>query len=300
MKVIRAKHMGLCFGVRDAIEVALVEAEKSPFTVLGDLVHNEGVLETLALAGVERSGSLDTVSNRRVMITAHGSSDRRRQQVIDAGHELLDATCPLVRNAHERLRRLVACGYHPVVIGRKGHVEVEGLIGDFPGADVLLSTEDVSRLRPHRRFGVVAQTTQPAQRVRQILADLRRRFPESEVRFEDTVCRPTKERQSDAEALSRLADVMVVVGGPNSNNTRELAATCRQSCERVYQVPGPELLERRWFEPGDTVGITAGTSTPDDVIVAVETRLLEWAGEKERLTDHAVDTRRGEALKTVP
>jgi 4-hydroxy-3-methylbut-2-enyl diphosphate reductase len=277
MKVVRAREMGVCFGVRDAIELALAEARDGPLTVLGDLVHNESVLNSLEEAGVRRSGTLAGVSTRRVMITAHGTSDLCRFELYASGRDVLDATCPLVRQAHERLRHLVSRAYHPVVIGVRGHVEVEGLIGDFPGADVVLSGRDVEAMEPWSRLGVVAQTTQPIDRVRHLVALIRARFPASDVRFEDTVCRPTKDRQQAAEELARAVDVVVVVGGAASNNTRELAETCRRFCERVHRVVSAGSLRRAWFGPEDIVGLTAGTSTPEWIIEAVEQRLEEWA-----------------------
>src|ERR1700761_2152339 len=134
MKIQLAEHYGLCFGVRDAIAQAEQLARSGPLTILGELVHNPIVRERLAWQGV-REGSLtvrDSVATPQVMITAHGASDAKRAEWRQAGFGVADGTCPLVRHAHEQLRLLVSLGYFPVVIGKPGHVEVEGLIGDFP------------------------------------------------------------------------------------------------------------------------------------------------------------------------
>lgn len=273
MNILRAAHLGLCFGVRDAIALAQREAAAGPVTVLGDLVHNETVLAGLRAAGVRLARSLDEVATPRVLITAHGAGDATRAAVRARGHSLDEATCPLVHHAHRALRELAAQGFHPVVIGQRGHVEVRGLTEDFPAADVVLTEADVDALpfRPH--FGVVAQTTQPVARVRTLVERMRARFPGAEIAFRDTVCQPTKQRQQAAEELARRCDVVVVIGGAHSNNTRELAATCARFCPRVHHIQTATELRPAWFRPADTVGITAGTSTPDATLTEVEAAL---------------------------
>jgi 4-hydroxy-3-methylbut-2-enyl diphosphate reductase len=270
----------MCFGVRDAIDLAVRESRRFPLTVLGELAHNEVVLRDLRAKGVEIASRADQARTRRVMITAHGASDRRRRELELAGHEVIEATCPLVTHAHEALRRLVADGCHPVVVGKADHVEVLGLVGDYDEFDVILSEEDVLRLRERPRFGVVAQTTQPLARVRALVEAVRARFPKSVTRFADTVCQPTKQRQAAAEELAAEATVVVVVGGARSNNTRELVATCARFCPRVHHVQTAADLRPEWFSSSDTVGITAGTSTTDRTVDEVET-WLEHAFQEE-------------------
>jgi 4-hydroxy-3-methylbut-2-enyl diphosphate reductase len=273
MKIIRAEHLGMCFGVRDAIALALDTAKQEPLTILGDLVHNETVLGELRVRGIRIEQQPDNVRTKTVMITAHGTSGRTLSQTRERGLNVLEATCPLVHVAHRALAKLVADGFHPVIIGKRDHVEVRGMTGDLKEFDVVLSTADVEILRERPRFGVMAQTTQPIERVRQLVQLLRERFPQSEVRFVDTVCQPTKQRQHAAVELAQQCDVVVVIGGANSNNTRELLETCARYCSRVHHVQGVADLNDNWFRPEDTVGITAGTSTPDSVIQAIESRL---------------------------
>jgi 4-hydroxy-3-methylbut-2-enyl diphosphate reductase len=164
-----------------------------------------------------------------------------------------------------------------VIVGQRTHVEVRGLTEDLDAFDVVLDDADVAALAPHPRIGVAAQTTQPLERVRWLAALIRRRFPESDVRFVDTVCKPTKQRQTAAADVARQADVVVVIGGANSNNTRELVTTCREHCARVHHVQVAAEVRPEWFTRSDAVGITAGTSTPDDVITAVECRIRNIA-----------------------
>jgi len=271
----RAEHLGMCFGVRDAIALALQESQNQPLSVLGELVHNERVLAELRKRGVKIAREAAEVPTATVMITAHGAAERRIAEAKRQGLRVIEATCPLVHRAHDALRRLVARGFHPVVIGLRGHVEVRGLTEDFADVDVVLTAEEVARMQARARFGVIAQTTQPVERVRELVRWLRQRFPESEVRFVDTVCRPTKERQHAAVELAQHSDVVIVIGGASSNNTRELVNTCRAHCERVHHVQGPNDLQTAWFTAAQTVGLTAGTSTPDELIAEVEERLRE-------------------------
>ncbi len=275
MRILKAESMGMCFGVRDAINLAARRAGDGPVTVLGELVHNETVLDRLKEQGVLTRHDPGDVTTPEVIITAHGASGRRIQSLRDRGFQVTEATCPLVHRAHQALDRLVAAGFHPVVVGQANHVEVRGLTEDHPGCDVVLSEEDVDALPRRDRFGVVAQTTQPIAWVRLLVERIRRRFPDSEVRFTDTVCQPTKDRQKAAEDLAQRCDVVVVVGGPHSNNTRRLADTCRKTCSRVHVVLDASEIDPAWFLETDTVGITAGTSTPDSAIQAVENAVRE-------------------------
>ena len=277
MKIIRAEHLGMCFGVKDAIALARETAKHRPLTVLGDLVHNESVLADLRAQGIRLVQQAADVRTRTMMVTAHGASDRTIGQARDRGLNVLEATCPLVQVAHRSLTRLVREGFHPVIIGKRDHVEVRGLTGDLDAFDVVLGEEDVATLCGRRRFGIIAQTTQPIDRVRQLVRLVRERFPQSEVRFIDTVCQPTKQRQHAAVELAQKCDVVVVIGGAHSNNTQELVKTCARFCGRVYHVQTAAGLREEWFDPADTVGVTAGTSTPDEVITEVERAICDLA-----------------------
>jgi 4-hydroxy-3-methylbut-2-enyl diphosphate reductase len=260
----------MCFGVRDAIALAREQARLHPLTVLGDLVHNETVLADLRARGVRIAQQAGTVDTPTVMITAHGASEKALDRVRERGLAVLEATCPLVRVAHRAVAHLVRDGFHPVIIGKRDHVEVRGLTEDFAEFDVVLTQEDVDALKERSRFGVAAQTTQPIERVRDLVERIRRRFPASEVRFVDTVCQPTKQRQNSAVELAQQSDVVVVIGGAHSNNTRELVKTCGRYCPQVYHVQTAAELSPEWFASAKTVGLTAGTSTPDRVVDEVE------------------------------
>jgi 4-hydroxy-3-methylbut-2-en-1-yl diphosphate reductase len=280
MKIIRAEHFGMCFGVRDAIALALDTAKKEPLTILGDLVHNETVLAELSARGIQIAQRPADAATHTVMVTAHGASERKLRETRSRGLHVLEATCPLVHVAHRSLTRLVREGFHPVIIGKRNHVEVRGLTEDLDEFDIVLGEDDITNLRERPRFGVMAQTTQPIDKVRQLVRSLRERFPQSEVRFIDTVCQPTKQRQNAAIELARRCDVVVVIGGAHSNNTHELVKTCASVCARVHHVQTAADLHEDWFRPEDTIGITAGTSTPDSVIAAVEAAIGTLAGKE--------------------
>jgi 4-hydroxy-3-methylbut-2-enyl diphosphate reductase len=189
------------------------------------------------------------------------------------GLTVVEATCPLVHVAHRAVAALVRDGYHVVIIGQRDHVEVRGLTGDLDDFDVVLDEEGVLALEEHPRIGIAAQTTQSIEKVRQLAASIQRRFPRSDVRFIDTVCKPTKERQDAAVELARASDVVIVVGGETSNNTRELVKTCARYCARVHHVQTDADVRPEWFDAANVVGLTAGTSTPDDVIDRVEAHI---------------------------
>jgi 4-hydroxy-3-methylbut-2-enyl diphosphate reductase len=287
MNIIRASHLGMCFGVRDAIALAVEHAEAGPLTILGDLVHNPAVLATLRAKGIAIAHDLTQVQTPTVMVTAHGASERTLGSARTSGLEVVEATCPLVHVAHRAIKALVRDGYHPVIIGQRAHVEVRGLTDDLDDFDVVLDEDDVHDLREHPRIGVAAQTTQPIEKVKHLVELIRRRFPRSEIRFMDTVCQPTKQRQKAAIDLARQCDVVIVVGGANSNNTRELVTTCRRYCAHVHHVQTELDLQLEWFDTAGTIGITAGTSTPDPIIDAIDQRIRKIATEVASVTSKA-------------
>ncbi|MFL5241841.1 MAG: 4-hydroxy-3-methylbut-2-enyl diphosphate reductase [Gemmataceae bacterium] len=269
MEVRLADHFGMCFGVRDAIKLALRLTRQGPVTILGDLVHNPQVVSELDAAGACRASEPERVATRAVLLTAHGTADRIKSQLREEGHQVHDAACPLVKRVHQALDKLIAEGRHPVVIGQPNHVEVRGLVGDLTDYTVVEKPEDLEKLAGRPRLGVVSQTTQPLDRVLDLVKALRCRFPETDIRFVDTVCQPTKDRQESMHRLAQECDTIVVVGGPDSNNSRKLSDLGRDLGRTCYQVAGPGDLKREWFITSKIVGLTAGTSTPDHVVQQV-------------------------------
>jgi 4-hydroxy-3-methylbut-2-enyl diphosphate reductase len=219
-----------------------------------------------------RVHSQDEVRTPAVLLTAHGVADRVRLELHDRGLAVHDATCPLVTRAHRALARLVADGRHPVVIGQPNHVEVRGLVGDLDNYTIVQTEADIAPLAERigrergLRLGVVSQTTQPLERVLELVEAMRRRLPQTDIHFVDTVCQPTKDRQQALRDLAAETDVVIVVGGPDSNNSRKLVELARSLGRPAYLVAGPVELRPEWFTDCSVVGLTAGTSTPDAVI----------------------------------
>src|SRR5436190_13453464 len=221
MRVLRAASLGMCFGVRDAIALALEHADAGPLTILGDLVHNPTVLSALEAKGIAVAQDVAHVTTPTVMVTAHGASERSLARTRALGLTVLEATCPLVHVAHRAVAAFAREGYHVVIVGQRDHVEVRGLTGDLDRFDVVLEDHDVLALEEHPRLGVAAQTTQPIEKVRHLVGLILRRFPQSDVRFLDTVCKPTKERQSAAVEVAGQDDDVIEVGVWSGNDMCE-------------------------------------------------------------------------------
>jgi 4-hydroxy-3-methylbut-2-enyl diphosphate reductase len=280
MRVIRADVLGMCFGVRDSLAQIDEIDEPRAVTIHGELVHNEMVQSQLASRGFatrdeqERKRSLPETPT--VLITAHGVSDRERKRLESAGKRIVDTTCPLVTRVHLAAGALQAEGYHVLVIGRRGHVEVEGVTDDLDHFDVIESAAEV-RAYPYARLGIVCQTTATERSVASIRAMVAALNPGALIKFIDTVCLPTKEHQRALERLLEKVDAVVVVGGRNSNNTQQLVGRCREREKPVLHIQSAAQLDPAWFKGFATVGLTAGTSTLPETVDLVH-RALVWIG----------------------
>lgn len=279
MEIVRAEVTGMCFGVRDALVELAAIADPSEVAIHGELVHNPIVLNGLTERGFEITPERRerAISSRpAVLITAHGASDRERARLEALGKRLIDTTCPLVANAHRAAKSLRDRGYYVLVIGKPGHVEVNGIVEDLPAHAVIERIEDVKRYdRP--RLGVVCQTTVRSDKAERIVGEIRKRNPDAEVAFIDTICKPTKDHQRSLLELFDRVDAMVIVGGLNSNNTRELAQRSRERGLPTVHVESAGELEPDWFSGFDAVGLAAGTSTLAATLDEVHDRLLAIA-----------------------
>jgi len=272
MRITLAQAMGTCFGVQDAIDLALDPKFRDQLTVVGQLVHNPQVMESLRNNGVRviERDQIDTITTSAVMITAHGAADATKKDLEARGLIVYDATCPLVIRLHKLARWLQSKGYFPVVIGEETHVEVRGVIGNLSDAAVVNHLGDLKRLAGHSRIGIVSQTTNRLEKVQKLVTAIRELPGVTDVRFCDTICQPVKERQQAIhDLLSQDIDLGIVIGGHNSANTRKLAELMRDKGVDAYHVERAEELDATWFAGRKHIGITAGTSTPQDVIEAV-------------------------------
>ncbi len=279
MKVTVAKALGTCFGVQDAIDLAMDEAYRNKLTIIGQLVHNPQVVEDLRIRGVNIVDKLDeTISTANVMITAHGAPESLHETAREMGYNVIDASCPLVLRVHKAIAGFVREGFHPVVIGQASHVEVKGIIGDLQDYTIIANEDELSSLAPYQKIGIVSQTTQQIQHVKNLIAKIREVYPQMEVRFQDTVCQPTKDRQVAARELTSEVDLMIVIGGYNSSNTKKLKMVCDESGVEAFHIERASQLEPEMFDGREHVGITAGTSTPREVIEEVYLAILSMPG----------------------
>jgi 4-hydroxy-3-methylbut-2-enyl diphosphate reductase len=281
MEIIRAETMGMCFGVRRALAIARGIERPGEVTINGALVHNGAVVAELTRRGFRETAEDDrgaAITTREVLVTAHGISDVARRRLENAGHRLIDATCPLVMRAHQAAARLRAAGFFLVIIGRRDHVEVRGIVEDCDEAAVVESIDDVRGFdRP--AIGVICQTTAVPGEAAALLDAIRRRNPGSEIRFIDTICAATRARQNATAAILPRVDLLVVVGGRRSHNTRRLVEIAAAHRKPVFQVEEASELDPEGISRYRTVGLTAGASTPDEVIDAVHRRLASIAAE---------------------
>lgn len=274
-----ASHAGVCYGVERALKLAAHAAEsaRGSVTTLGPLIHNPIVVRDLESAGVKGAQTVDEVESGTLIIRAHGVVPQVIDQARAKGLEVLDATCPYVKKVHMAAEKLVREGYQLIVVGESGHPEVEGILGHAGDAAHVVSTpHDLDGVDLARKVGVVVQTTQTPANLSAIVSALALRT--MDLRVVNTICSATQERQDSAAELASRADVMIVIGGKNSGNTRRLAEICMACCPRTHHIEDSSEIQRTWFEGVALVGITAGASTPGahiDAALACINRLLE-------------------------
>ena len=286
MKVSLASAMGTCFGVQDAINLAMSPEFNNELTIVGQLVHNPQVSDSLKKNGVSLVPGIediDKIKTKKVMITAHGAAEKTKQRLQDAGFIVYDASCPLVMRVHQTIKSLVTKGYFPVVIGQKDHVEVKGIVGDLDDHLVINSEEDFPKIEKsgNRKLGIVTQTTQQRDKVEVLVEKIRALDYVDEVSFVNTICQPTHDRQVAVHELADQVDLMIVIGGYNSSNTKKLVHVCGEKGIEAHHIESFDQLDKNWFVNKQHVGITAGTSTPENVINEVHTKILEIAEEAE-------------------
>ena len=271
MLVVQARHKGMCFGVRDALSLMRSLERPDRVTVHGELVHNPVVQRELIQRGFHQqteTGRTTAIATPEVLITAHGVSNDRRESLVEAGYEVHDTTCPLVRRAHKACLHYHNRGYFIVLVGRRGHVEVEGLAGDLTHYTVVNDPDELQAY-PHQMIAVVNQTTTRPEDLKDYHSRVVELNPGKDIQLVDTTCQPTKDRQQAVEDLVDRVDALVVVGGPNSNNTQQLGLKAQEKGLRWWRVATADELKAEWFHGVRIVGLTAGTSTTDETIAEV-------------------------------
>lgn len=279
MKIKMTKHAGACYGVEmafDAVTDASKEAkEGNKVHTLGQIIHNAQAVEWLKKDfGVSAIQSLDDVDSGTVIIRSHGAPPETFQKAKERGLNVIDATCPFVLRSQEHAQSLQEEGYFVVVLGEKNHPEVIGILGQVGDKGIAIETvADLKNITLPNKVGVVLQSTQKIEKFNDIIVELFKRC--YEVKIKKTICNVVARHQKSATELAKEVDVMIVIGGKNSANTKELAVISLEEGAKTYHIETAEELKEDWFQNCKNVGITAGTSTPSFIIESILNRLKQ-------------------------
>jgi (E)-4-hydroxy-3-methyl-but-2-enyl pyrophosphate reductase len=274
VEIRKAKVQGFCFGV--AITVKKAEeaiASRDDVTTLGHVVHNPQMVESLASRGLRNADSVDDVESGALFVRAHGLPVEVFEKAAEKGLEVIDATCPMVTKIHVQAERLRDDGYKIIVVGDPKHPETKGTLSHVPGAWCIETVEDVAALPRGSRVGVVVQSTYSRERFTDIVKALSQKY--YEVRAVNTICTDTNNRQSESLRLAAEVQVMIVVGGRTSANTKHLAELAETHGARSYHIEGPDELRSEWFEGVKVAGLMSGASTPGWLLDQVYDRMEE-------------------------
>ena len=281
MKITIAKDAGYCFGVRDAVNMAYDSAEEfGNVYMLGDIVHNEQVVGDLENVGTKVVESLDDVpKDSPILFRAHGTVNELWDEAKSKKMNIIDATCPLVHEIHHEVKKLAKDGRKIIIIGDHGHDEVVAIANQVEGSIIISSPSEASKLRKMKKVGVVSQSTQMIENVQDIINILMTKV--FDLRFVNTICFPTRRNHEQIKSLAELSDIMIVIGSFTSANSKRLTELAKERNERTYQVTCANDLDSDWFQQSDTVGVSAGASTPDNIIENVTTTIKSFGKVKE-------------------
>jgi 4-hydroxy-3-methylbut-2-enyl diphosphate reductase len=274
VQIRKASVQGFCFGV--AITVKKAEeaiASRPDVTTLGHVVHNPQMVASLEERGLVNAHSVDEVESGALFVRAHGLPVDVLEKAEAKGLEIIDATCPMVTKIHVQAEKLKGDGYKIVVVGDPNHPEVKGTLSHVPGAWCIESVEDVAALPRSSKVGVVVQSTYSRERFTEIVRALSEKY--YEVRAVNTICTDTNNRQTEAMRLAKDVEVMVVVGGKTSANTKHLAELSETCGARSYHIEDASELRPEWFDGVRVAGLMSGASTPGWLVDEVESRMEE-------------------------
>ncbi len=276
MRIVKATALGFCFGVRRAIEMVSEAAEeRGPIDSLGSVVHNPVVVDGLAAKGVQVVKGLEDVKSGVIAVTAHGRGPEIVEEAAERGVGLIDATCPIVRKLQKAARNLCADGFKVIIYGEENHPEVRGVLAWTEGKGIAILDPEADIDIPRRKVALLAQTTKSEESFTKFVARFAARNIGriNELHIVNTTCPETDERYHAARELAAECDLLIVVGGRNSANTRKLAQTCAGTGVETHHIERAEEIDTAWLEGGEVVGVTAGASTPDESIDEVVARL---------------------------
>ena len=287
MKIILAKSAGYCFGVRDAVNAAYdVSKEHGEVYMLGDIVHNENVVEDLEKKGVKVVENLEEIpEDKPVLFRAHGTSKDVWKKAEDKKMNIIDATCPLVHDIHREVKELHAEGRKIIIIGDHGHDEVIGIASQVEGAIIIASIKEAQKLRKTKKAGIVSQSTQAIENVQDIINILMTKVVD--LRFINTICFPTKRNHQQIKELSVITDMILIIGSFTSANSKRLTELSLERNKNTYQVTNAAEIDSSWFKNNiNSVGISAGASTPDWIIESVIKKVKELTNTTEKEIIH--------------
>ena len=278
MKVLLAQSAGFCFGVKralDTVERKIEKADGRPIYTYGPIIHNEIVVDDLKARGVrvmDENCDLDSLEKGTVIIRSHGVSSQVMEELREDGFDVVDATCPFVLKIHRVVNEYAKKGYHIIITGNREHPEVEGIIGWIPGDDyeVIGSREEAEAidLPPDRKICLVSQTTFNYKKFEELVEIIENKG--YSIFCLNTICSATAERQNEAAAVADKVDVMIVIGGKHSSNSQKLYEICKEINPRTFFIQSRDDLDLSVIESIDSVGITAGASTPQKIIQEVQ------------------------------
>ena len=273
MKITIAKDAGYCFGVRDAVNLAYETAkEHGEVYMLGDIVHNENVINDLDKAGAKVVNNINEVpEDKPILLRAHGTKKDIWNEANNRKMNVVDATCPLVHEIHNEVKKLAEDGRQIFVIGDHGHDEVIAIADQVPETIVIASKREAEKLKKYKKAGVVSQSTQTIENVQEIINILMQKV--FDLHFVNTICYPTKRNQEQIKKLAVESDVMLIIGSFTSANSKRLTLLSKLINKNTYQVTSVKDIKEKWFEDCNSVGISAGASTPDYLIEEVENKL---------------------------
>ena len=277
MRIIIAKDAGYCFGVRDAVNMAYDAAEKhGDVYMLGDIVHNENVVNDLDKVGAKVVEDIDLIpKNKPVLFRAHGTVNNLLDTAKKKKMNIIDATCPLVLEIHNEVKKLSADNRQIIIIGDHGHDEVVAIADQVPNTIVISTPEEAKKIKKYKKAGVVSQSTQMIENVQEIINILMTKI--FDLNFVNTICYPTKRNHEQIKELAVSSDLMVIIGSFTSANSKRLTELSKQRNDKTYQVTCASDLDINWFKNIKTVGISAGASTPDYLIEGVAKKIKEFA-----------------------
>ncbi|MDC0384050.1 4-hydroxy-3-methylbut-2-enyl diphosphate reductase [Candidatus Marinimicrobia bacterium] len=275
MKIFVAKDAGYCFGVRDAVNLAYDTADKhGEVYMLGTVVHNERVVANLEKVGTKVVDSLDDIpKDKPVLFRAHGTPPNIWEEAKRKNLNLIDATCPLVVDIHHEIKKLEEEGRKTIIIGDHGHDEVSAIAAQVSSPIIISNISEANNLRKMKKAGVVSQSTQMIENVQDIINILMEKV--FDLRFVNTICFPTRRNHSQIKELAKNCDLMIVIGSFTSANSKRLTQLSLERNKKTYQVTDALELDVKWFKNIENIGISAGASTPDEIIEEVVTRIKQ-------------------------